>query len=120
MHLQELRRYGVDERGLRDGCVAAYVGAWHYRRQVERLGNTWAAVGAYHSRTPARQAWYANQIATILMQWQVLPSGALPYVGVSQLAPSQPNPQPRDSRVAAAAAAGTTIFDSTQDERTNQ
>ena len=43
------------------------------RRQVERHGNTWAAVGAYHSATPAFAAAYANRIATILVRWQVLP-----------------------------------------------
>src|SRR6218665_1337098 len=64
-----LARRGVDARALRDGCVSSHVAAWHYARQVARHGNTWRAVGAYHSGTPARSAWYANAIATVLMRW---------------------------------------------------
>jgi Transglycosylase SLT domain len=91
IHLPKLRRYGIDEAALKDGCVAAYVGAWHYKKQVRQFGNTWAAVGAYHSRTPARSAWYANQIAAVLMRWQVMPGARLPYVNVPLLAPGQPS-----------------------------
>jgi lysozyme-related protein Hpa2 len=107
IHLPKLRRYGIDEAALKNGCVAAYVGAWHYKKQVEQFGNTWAAVGAYHSRTPARSAWYANQIATVLMRWQVLPAGRLPYVDVPLLAASQPNlsAPPGVTRVVVVAAA---------------
>jgi soluble lytic murein transglycosylase-like protein len=78
-HLPELARFGVTAQSLADGCVSAYVAAWHYRNQVDRLGNTWAAVGAYHSRTPARSTWYAMQIAGILSGWGVsLPSAPPP------------------------------------------
>jgi len=79
VHLPELQRYGIDRAALADGCVSAEVAAWHYRRQVELHGAGWHAVGAYHSQTPARAAWYANQIAAILMRWDALPSGALPF-----------------------------------------
>jgi hypothetical protein len=79
VHLPELRRYGIDRSALANGCVSAEVAAWHYRRQVELHGPGWQAVGAYHSQTPARAAWYANQIAAILMRWNALPSGALPF-----------------------------------------
>jgi hypothetical protein len=78
-HLPDLARYGVTARLLGDGCVSAYVAAWQYRRQMDRFGNTWAAIGAYHSRTPSRSAWYANRIARILMSWGALPRTALPY-----------------------------------------
>lgn len=79
VHLPLLARYGIDAASLHDGCTGAEVAAWHYRRQVDRLGNTWAAVGAYHSATPARAAWYADRIAAVLMAWSVLPRGPLPY-----------------------------------------
>lgn len=91
VHLAELARLGVDRTSLADGCVSAEVAAWHYRRQVERQGNTWLAVGAYHSHTAARAAWYANRIAAILMQWKVMPAGALPFQAVGTLAPNAPN-----------------------------
>jgi len=73
VHLPELARQGVDPATLADGCVSADVAAWHYRRQLEHYGNTWAAVGAYHSRTPRRAEAYASRVATILARWQVLP-----------------------------------------------
>jgi hypothetical protein len=86
-HLPDLARYGVTAASLADGCVSAYVAAWHYRRQVDRFGNTWLAVGAYHSRTAARSAWYANRIAAILMSWGAMPRAALPYAASGTLAP---------------------------------
>jgi hypothetical protein len=89
IHLPELARYGIDRTALADGCVGAEVAAWHYRRQVDRQGDGWQAVGAYHSRTSARAAWYANQIAAILVRWQVLAPGALPFPAERTLAPSR-------------------------------
>ena len=87
IHWATLARYGIGRAALADGCVSADVAAWHYRRQVDALGNTWAAVGAYHSGTPARAAWYANQVAAILTRWQVMPAGVLPYAGQATQAP---------------------------------
>ena len=101
-HLPDLARYGVTARLLSDGCVSAYVAAWHYRRQMDSLGNTWAAIGAYHSRTPSRSAWYANRIAAILMSWGALPRTALPYANsvthspdISRTPPRAPSPPSR-------------------------
>ena len=116
IHLAELAHYGIDRAALADGCVGAEVAAWHYRRQVERLGDGWLAVGAYHSHTSARAAWYANQVAAILMRWKAMPPGALPFSADCTLAPGQPavlppatapvpasrdelaSPRPRDAR----------------------
>jgi soluble lytic murein transglycosylase-like protein len=89
MHLGKLSKYGVDSHSLKNGCVSAYVAAWHYKKQIYDFGNTWKAVGAYHSRTPARSAWYANAIARVLIKWRVLPSSALPYSPSTTLAPGQ-------------------------------
>ena len=94
IHLPELARYGIDRRALADGCVSADVAAWHYRRQVELQGDGWRAVGAYHSNTSARAAWYANQIAAILMRWNAMPPGALPFPVDRTLAPGRPWPSP--------------------------
>jgi lysozyme-related protein Hpa2 len=89
MHLGKLSKYGVSASSLKNGCVNAYVAAWHYKKQVQEFGNTWRAVGAYHSRTPARSAWYANAIAKVLIKWRVLPPGTLPYAPSTTLAPGQ-------------------------------
>jgi len=87
IHLPRLVRHGIDARALKDGCVSSEVAAWHYRQQVDRHGNTWRAVGAYHSNTPARAAWYANAIVSVLMRWRVVPAGPLPYPAAATLAP---------------------------------
>ena len=87
IHLPRLGRHGIDARALKDGCVSSEVAAWHYRQQVDRHGNTWRAVGAYHSNTPARAAWYANAIVSVLMRWRVMPAGPLPYPASATLAP---------------------------------
>ncbi len=102
VHLGELRGFGIDRAALADGCVSADVAAWHYRRQVERLGNGWQAVGAYHSRTAALAAGYADRIAAILMDWRVLPPGALPFAADAPRdpAPARP-PGPRARALAA-------------------
>ena len=94
IHLPELARHGIDRRALADGCTCAEVAAWHYRRQIELQGDGWRAVGAYHSRTSARAAWYANQIAAILMRWNVMPPGALPFPVDRTLAPGRSRPSP--------------------------
>lgn len=91
VHLPELYRHGIDRAALADGCVSAEVAAWHYRRQVDLHGDNWLAVGAYHSRTPARAAWYANQVATILMRWNAMPVGALPFPPERTLPPRRPS-----------------------------
>jgi len=79
IHLPGLLGAGITPQALRDGCVNAYVAAWHYRRQVDRYGNTWQAVGAYHSTTPHLNNAYANRIAAILVSWGVLAPASPPF-----------------------------------------
>jgi hypothetical protein len=89
VHLTELGRYGIGASALTDGCVSAEVAAWHYRHQVDRDGDSWLAVGDYHSRNPARAAWYANRIASILMRWHVMPEAGLPFPAERTLGPGR-------------------------------
>ena len=42
--------------------MSYFVGAWLYAKKVRRHGNTWAAVGAYHSETPHLRDAYARKI----------------------------------------------------------
>jgi hypothetical protein len=90
VHLSELGRYGIGASALADGCVSAEVAAWLYRRQVDRDGDSWQAVGAYHSRRAALAASYANQIAAILMRWRVMPAGGLPFPAEQAQASGRP------------------------------
>jgi hypothetical protein len=65
---------------LRDGCVNAHAAARLLRLEVERAGNIWAAVGAYHSRTPARRDAYIAKVRAQLVRMNgkslALPEGA--------------------------------------------
>ena len=65
IHLPRLSRERIGRTELLDGCVSAYVAAWHLRQQIDRYGPTWEAVGAYHSRTPALNRRYAQAIAGV-------------------------------------------------------
>lgn len=73
VHLPALSRYGIGRDTLMEPCKSVYIAAWHLRQKMDRYGNTWQAVGAYHSETPALRDKYAKQIAAILAQWKLLP-----------------------------------------------
>jgi len=73
VHLPALSRYGIGRDTLMEPCKNVYIAAWHLRQKMDRHGNTWQAVGAYHSETPALRDNYAKQIAAILAQWKLLP-----------------------------------------------
>ncbi|AOJ09985.1 lytic transglycosylase domain-containing protein [Burkholderia mayonis] len=65
VHLPALRAQGIDRGRLYDASVNARVGAALLRRQIDQYGETWRAVGAYHSRTPALSDRYARAIYDI-------------------------------------------------------
>jgi soluble lytic murein transglycosylase-like protein len=72
IHLPTLAHYGIGREELMSPCKNVYIAAWLLRQQINKYGNTWAAVGAYHSATPALRDQYANQIANILRRWHIL------------------------------------------------
>jgi soluble lytic murein transglycosylase-like protein len=57
-----LRQYGIGEQQLRDPCTSIHVGAWILSQNMQRLGNSWDAVGAYNSSSPALRAAYAQRV----------------------------------------------------------
>ena len=62
-HTNELSKMGVSaEQVLRDGCINAHVAAWLLRKEYNRTGEIWSAVGAYHSRTPSFQDVYIARV----------------------------------------------------------
>ncbi|CAB3780901.1 hypothetical protein LMG28688_01137 [Paraburkholderia caffeinitolerans] len=73
IHLPTLAQYGISSSTLMQPCKNVYIAAWHLRQKMNRYGNTWAAVGAYHSETPALRDRYAQQIAAILRKWKLMP-----------------------------------------------
>lgn len=69
VHFAELRRNGVPPGALKDPCVNTYVAAWMLKQKMIRYGNTWHAIGAYHSETPSLRDQYARSIHAVLVSW---------------------------------------------------
>ena len=68
IHLDELSKWGIGPAELRKPCVGVYVGAWHLSNQHRKYGNTWYAVGAYHSRTPEHNQKYQRLVYQMVLQ----------------------------------------------------
>lgn len=64
------------EAVLRDGCVNASAAAWILRREIERTGNLWTAIGSYHSRTPEFRDAYVARVKRHLVR--MMQGGSLP------------------------------------------
>lgn len=60
--LPQLAKYGITAQHLLDSCINLNVGAYILAEGVKRHGNTWQAIGAYHSSTPWRRDRYAMAI----------------------------------------------------------
>ena len=66
-HVNALVEMGIaPEAVLQDGCTNAYAAAWLLRKEYNRTGNIWQAIGAYHSRTPHRRDAYIAQVKSHL------------------------------------------------------
>jgi len=72
VHLTQLAQYGISTTTLMQPCKSVYIAAWHLRQRMNKYGNTWQAVGAYHSETPALRDLYSRQIINILSKWKLL------------------------------------------------
>jgi soluble lytic murein transglycosylase-like protein len=72
MHFAELARYGIAPELLMDGCVSTYVAAWHLAKQLRIYGNTWFAVGSYHSATPCFNSRYVGLVWNTLVDWRAI------------------------------------------------
>jgi soluble lytic murein transglycosylase-like protein len=72
VHLATLSQYGISTGTLMEPCKNVYIAAWHLRQKMNKYGNTWQAVGAYHSETPSLRDQYSKQIAAILQKWNLL------------------------------------------------
>jgi|GEM_PF-501031 len=77
MHFKELGKHGVGPADLMNGCIASYVAAWHLKKQIKAYGNTWFAIGAYHSATPCYNSRYSALIWNTLVGWKVFPGSRL-------------------------------------------
>lgn len=69
VHLPELAKYGISKEDLLDGCKSAYVASWRLAKMVRKYGNSWIAVGAYHSENPGPRDLYAALIQRTINFW---------------------------------------------------
>ena len=69
VHFGDLKREGIPHRALTDACVNVYVAAWLLKQKMVKYGNTWRAIGAYHSESPKERDAYARSIQEILVSW---------------------------------------------------
>jgi len=60
--LPTLRKHGVSEDKLKDPCVNLQVGAWILAQNMQRMGVTCEAVGAYNARNPQLRIRYAQKV----------------------------------------------------------
>jgi soluble lytic murein transglycosylase-like protein len=109
IHLKELSKYGIAEEDLLNPCVSTYVAAWHLAKQHRRHGNTWFAVGAYHSVTPCFNSRYVGLVWNTLIDWNVVQSERAVVHPLS--ACRSPGKAPPAERVARTASTNLLAFD---------
>ena len=70
VHLRDIQKWtGLKEHEVRrslvwDMCANVATGMWLLRRAIDRSGDVWAGVGAYHSRSPGVGDAYAFRVKT--------------------------------------------------------
>lgn len=77
IHFKELSGHGIAPGNLLDPCVGTYVAAWHLGRQIKLHGNTWFAIGAYHSVTPYYNSRYQALVFNAMVDMRATPGPKL-------------------------------------------
>ncbi|KMY86145.1 hypothetical protein BUMB_05334 [Candidatus Paraburkholderia calva] len=69
IHFSDLARQGILHCALMDPCINVFVAAWLLKQKMVKYGNTWHAIGAYHSESPKQRDAYTRSIQQILVSW---------------------------------------------------
>ncbi|MDL4915783.1 MAG: lytic transglycosylase domain-containing protein [Enterobacterales bacterium endosymbiont of Blomia tropicalis] len=77
-HLGVLKKYQISQQDLiQDPCQSVMAGAWILAGNIQRMGYTWEAVGAYNAgaaKTPQRQALRQKYIQKVVPHYLRLKS----------------------------------------------
>ena len=71
--LPHLSKFGISAAHLMNPCTNLHVGAYILALSMQRHGNTWQAIGAYHSNTPWRRDRYAQSIYQRMSRLGLIP-----------------------------------------------
>ena len=70
--LPKLSHFGISRDQLWDPCTNTLVGAWILAQNVQRIGYSWSAVGAYNAASPVMRDRYARKISDVLKRERAL------------------------------------------------
>jgi soluble lytic murein transglycosylase-like protein len=89
--LPRLSSLGIAERDLFNPCTSIHVGAWILAGNVQRLGYTWEAVGAYNAANPALRRAYAQRVYRQIAATRQAPvPKPIPLAPLAQSTPTVP------------------------------
>jgi hypothetical protein len=100
MHFAELAKHGIAPEHLLNACTSSYVAAWHLSKQVSAYGNSWYAIGAYHSRSPCLNNRYVALVWNTLIDWRIVTGGKRQVVAMS-VCTGVPDKSPNSTAAAA-------------------
>ncbi len=82
-----LKKYGIPLEAALDPLANIYLGSWILKQEIDRHGQTWDAVGAYHSPNEARGRRYADMVKNALGKGPVRKAARSASVAVSSEQP---------------------------------
>jgi len=93
-----LKKYGIPLEAALDPLANIYLGSWILKQEIARHGESWNAVGAYHSPNEDRSRRYAEMVKDALGKGPVKRSVAQEESGTTQR-PVEALPAPRRKNV---------------------
>jgi len=87
-----LRKYGIPLEAAFDPAANIHLGSWILKQEIERHGQNWTAIGAYHSPNDARSRHYVEMVKAALAKGPVKDSPRPVRAGLLPAKPVQVMP----------------------------